>query len=1277
MEGESDALTEPFVIGPGLTSEVIRSGRPLLIHDLGESTARGAITVGNLDTESWLGVPMVAGERVRGAIILESLRRNAFDESDVRLLSTLAASVGVAVENARLVDETKRLLVDTEERAAELALINEIGTALARQLDFDAIIELVGERLRAIFKANADDLFVALHDEASDVVTFPYEIDRGRRVQSESILLGEGLTSIVIRTGRPLRLGQMRDQMALGGILTPETSESESWLGVPIPSGKRVIGAVVLGNHAPEAFDAADERLVSTVAAGMGVALENARLFGETKRLLAETDQRAAELALVNEIGQALAKQLDFDAIIELVGERIRTLFASRSLSICTYDDTTNLITWVYEIEEGQRLHSPAFVLGPGVTTRVIETRRPFLAMTRAELLAAGSVDLGGAVTESWLGVPVIAGERVIGVIVLESTQRAAFSESDARLLSTLASSMGVALENARLFGETKRLLAETEQRAAELALINEIGQALARHLDFDAIVELVGKRLRSIFRSQARDLGVGIYDRGAGTITFPYFIDTGRRVRMVPMPLGTGLTSIVVEHGRPLRLGTTAEQAAATTLSLAPGLSQTESWLGVPIPSGAEVIGAIIMGHPRKNAFSESDERLVSTVAASMGVALQNARLFGETKRLLAETDQRAAELALVNEIGQALAKQLDFDAIVELVGERIRSLFEATTITLAIYDPATQMIAFPYTVDEGRRDYGRPSRPLGEGLNSTIIEERRPLLFGRGSESDAAGAIITGTSTESWLGVPILAGDAVVGVVSLKSMRVDAYTESDQRVLTTIVSSMGVALENARLFAETKRLLAETDQRAAELAIINGVQEGLASKLEMGAMYELVGDKIQAIFDAQVVDIAMLDREAGLIRFEYTIERGVRFPNENIPVIGARRHVLETGQPLLINRDATAAVQALGQPGALSGEPARAALFVPLPVGGRPGGVISLQNLDHEDAFTDSDVQLLSTIAASFSVALENVRLVDETRQRASELAIINSVQQGLAEQLEMQAMVELVGEKIRELFDAQVVDVGLYDPADLRLHFPYTIERGVRFPDEPIALVGFRRHVFETGQPLLIDHDADAAGERYGNPARHQRRAVALAGVRPPARGGQGRRRRVAAEPRPRVRLRRRGRAAALDDRGEPQRVAGERPPVRRDEAPAPRDRPASGGAGHHQRGPAGPGRPARHAGDVRPRRRQGARDLRRPGRRHRRLRPGRRDRGLPLRQRAGRPPRSSTRDRRRASAGVILAKGQPLLINRDLAARRARSWARRRSRARRPGPSSSCR
>ena len=87
----------------------------------------------------------------------------------------------------------------------------------------------------------------------------------------------------------------------------------------------------------------------------MGVALDNARLFDETKRLLAETDQRAAELALINEIGSALAKQLDFAAIIELVGERVRAIFDARSIFIAIYDEATNTITWPYDIDEGER----------------------------------------------------------------------------------------------------------------------------------------------------------------------------------------------------------------------------------------------------------------------------------------------------------------------------------------------------------------------------------------------------------------------------------------------------------------------------------------------------------------------------------------------------------------------------------------------------------------------------------------------------------------------------------------------------------------------------------------------------------------------------------------------------------------------------------------------------------------------------------------------------------------------------------------------------------
>ncbi len=98
----------------------------------------------------------------------------------------------------------------------------------------------------------------------------------------------------------------------------------------------------------------------------------------------------------------------------------------------------------------------------------------------------------------------------------------------------------------------------------------------------------------------------------------------------------------------------------------------------------------------------------------------------------------------------------------------------------------------------------------------------------------------------SQSYLGVPIFLGDAVLGVASVQSYQPDAFDDADVRLLSTLAASMGVALENARLFNETQRLLKETEQRTAELAIINSVQDGLASNLDIQAIYDLVGDKI-----------------------------------------------------------------------------------------------------------------------------------------------------------------------------------------------------------------------------------------------------------------------------------------------------------------------------------------------------------------------------------------------------------------------------------------------
>src|SRR5207244_6196572 len=165
------------------------------------------------------------------------------------------------------------------------------------------------------------------------------------------------------------------------------------------------------------------------------------------------------------------------------------------------------------------------------------------------------------------------------------------------------------------------------------------------------------------------------------------------------------------------------------------------------------------------------------------------------------------------------------------------------------------------------------------------------------------------------------------------------------------------------------------------------------------------------------------------------------------------------------------------------LAGDAPQSAYFVPLVTGGKATGAISLQNVDREHAFDESDQQLLETLAGSLSVALENARLVHETRQRNTELALINSVQDAIAGELDPQAIYDAVGDRFQEIFDAQVVQISTLDEAAGLLHYPYIIERGERLQAEARAPRGFAKHVLETREPLLIAENLEAERERYG--------------------------------------------------------------------------------------------------------------------------------------------------------------------------------------------------
>jgi signal transduction histidine kinase/CheY-like chemotaxis protein len=244
---------------------------------------------------------------------------------------------------------------------------------------------------------------------------------------------------------------------------------------------------------------------------------------------------------------------------------------------------------------------------------------------------------------------------------------------------------------------------------------------------------------------------------------------------------------------------------------------------------------------------------------------------------------------------------------------------------------------------------------------------------------------------------------------------------------------------------------------------------------------MYELVGERASDVFDTQVVDISEFDHEHDTMRFAFSVERGIHFPESTRPIMGFRKRVLETRQPILVVENLREQARAFGQTAQLQGEPAKSAIFVPLMVGDEVLGTISLQNLDREHAFNERDVALLTTLAASLSVALRTARLIEETRKRVSELATINSIGEALAAEVELAPLLADVGDKLQAAFNADIAYIALLDEQTNLIHFPYHVEAGQHDPPEPLPLgEGLTSQVIEGRRTMLYNHDEGAFRE-----------------------------------------------------------------------------------------------------------------------------------------------------------------------------------------------------
>jgi signal transduction histidine kinase/CheY-like chemotaxis protein len=383
--------------------------------------------------------------------------------------------------------------------------------------------------------------------------------------------------------------------------------------------------------------------------------------------LQAEND-RKKNVELLSEIGKEITASLDLDTVLFKLYERVNQIVDANIFGVGLYRPEKSTIEYTLAIENGKR-YAPytrdtrdknqfaAWCLDhrqPILINDVETEYQKYIPSYKhgALLLEDGSAAQPPA---SMIYLPLIAQDRVLGVMSIQSFKKNAYTEQDLSLLQNLAAYTTIALDNAGAYRVINEREHENREQAAELATINRITQALSSQLDMDRLIQLIGDQVRDLFHAPIAY--VSLLDRSTMMLNFPYSYGEDSE----SLPFGEGLTSQIVRTGQPLLINEDVDGSSARMGVQRLG-RRAASYLGVPIPAGGETIGVIsVQTTEQEGRFTEADERLLSTVASAVGVAIHNARLFEDARQARAAAEQAdAAKSSFLSTVSHELRTPL-----------------------------------------------------------------------------------------------------------------------------------------------------------------------------------------------------------------------------------------------------------------------------------------------------------------------------------------------------------------------------------------------------------------------------------------------------------------------------------------------------------------------------------------------------------------------------------------------------------------------------------------
>ncbi len=577
---------------------------------------------------------------------------------------------------------------------------------------------------------------------------------------------------------------------SLPEALAPEQARLEELgavLYVPLVGHNQLNGWLALGaKESGQPYSADDLSLLSALASQSALALERAVVFDDLQR-------RVNELNALSRISQASNFTLDADDILELIYTQTSRVLDTHNFNIALADRKRSTMRFAFYIEDNERLYpDDEWPVDSGLTGEIMRRGLPIVTEDYEQECLRRGLPASGKPGLAWMGVPLLAGNEPIGVMVVSDFRpEIAYNPEQLQIFAAIADQAASVLDKGRLYRETAN-------RARQLATLNEVASSITSTLDLRTVLTTIMSKAMELLNAEAGSLL--LVDEDHNELVFEVTLGPAAPdLRGTRLPFGAGIVGVVAQTRRPQIVNEAQHDARwlrdvdkSTTFI-------TRALLAVPMVVKDRVTGVIELLNKRgTDNFTEEDQNLLTAFATNAAVAVENARLFTLTDQALAS---RLEELSTLQEIDRQLNKSLDIKHVLELTLDWGMRVVDAHAGSVGLVDREQSAIVLMATRNY---TYQPTTVPIDKGLVGHVARTGQPILV---NDIRQDARYIEGSpETKSQLSVPIRRENEVIGVINLESPNLNAFGILQLDSATRLADHAATAITNAKLYEEVK---------------------------------------------------------------------------------------------------------------------------------------------------------------------------------------------------------------------------------------------------------------------------------------------------------------------------------------------------------------------------------------------------------------------------------------------------------------------------------------